>query len=120
LTFTWEGSAAVRAGKLALDDEKKLQYRIECNYFSADLADSAAADRTLSFRPRSSLIYQCLDRDIESPSRIDHIERLPRDVTFTGIAPTTGRKFKPHGPFTSTAAIFGVEVELNQMCAGMR
>jgi hypothetical protein len=33
-----------------LDDEKMLplsQYRIECNYFSADLADSAAADRTL-------------------------------------------------------------------------
>ena len=31
-----------------------------------------------------------------------------------------GGNSKPHGPFTSTAAIFGVEVELNQMCAGMR
>jgi hypothetical protein len=29
------------------------QYRIEWNYFSADLADHADADRTLSFRPRS-------------------------------------------------------------------
>jgi hypothetical protein len=40
-------------------DETKVrfsQYRIDCNYFSADLADSAAADRTLSFRPRSTLI----------------------------------------------------------------
>ena len=32
------------------------QYRIEWNYFSADLADHADADRTLSFRPRSTLI----------------------------------------------------------------
>jgi hypothetical protein len=28
-------------------------YRVECDYFSADLADSAAADRILSFWPRS-------------------------------------------------------------------
>jgi hypothetical protein len=32
------------------------QNPIEWNYFSADLAGSAAADRTLFFRPRSSLI----------------------------------------------------------------
>jgi hypothetical protein len=55
-----------------------------------------------------------------SAAKEDHVERLPCDVTFTGVAPTTRRKFKPHGPFTSTAAIFGVEVDLNQMCAGVR
>jgi hypothetical protein len=43
-----------------LDDEKMLPlspYRVECDYFSADLADSAAADRTLSFWLRSTLIW---------------------------------------------------------------
>jgi hypothetical protein len=34
------------------------QYPIECNYFSANLADHAAADRTLSFWPRSTLIWR--------------------------------------------------------------
>jgi membrane-bound acyltransferase YfiQ involved in biofilm formation len=33
------------------------QYLIEWNYFSANLADHAADDRTLSFRPRSTLIW---------------------------------------------------------------
>ena len=32
------------------------QYPIELNYFSADLADHAANDRTLDFWPRSTLI----------------------------------------------------------------
>jgi hypothetical protein len=42
-----------------VDDETKVrfsQYRIERDYFSADLAESDAANRTLFFRPRSSLI----------------------------------------------------------------
>jgi hypothetical protein len=32
-------------------------YCVECDYFSADLADSAAADRTLFFWLRSTLIW---------------------------------------------------------------
>ena len=60
MTSTWEEWRAVRAGKLDRGRSFLIcQYRIECNYFSAnlaDLADHAAADRTLFFRPGSSLI----------------------------------------------------------------